>query len=343
MIIRRLREQDAQAVSELIITTMRLSNVGDYPAEFMEELVKTQTPEHVLQRASWTHFYVAEEADAIIGCGAIGPYWGKEDESSLFSFFVHPDHQGKGIGRAMMETLEQDAFALRAKRIEIPASITGLPFYLKMGYTFKNGITELDDEQLYRLEKHVIPQNQQTILDILFHRHSYRGKYKPEKVPREHLKAIMEAGLAAPSGCNKQTTSLIAVDDPDVLARLREAIDPPVGETAPAMICVLTQRINAYRDRCFAIQDYAAAIENMLLAITVLGYQSCWYEGHITDTDRICDQIARILDVPEEYELVCILPVGIAESEPAAPKKKAFQERAWFNGFQQDEPKRRNG
>ncbi len=335
MNIRRLREQDAQKVSELIVTTIRISNIGDYPAELMEELVKTQTPEHVLQRASWTHFYVAEEDGAIIGCGAIGPYWGKEDESSLFSIFVHPDYQGKGIGRAIMETLERDEFALRASRIEIPASITGLPFYQKMGYTFKNGNTEIDDEHLYRLEKYVIPKNQQTILETILHRRSYRGKFKPERVPREHLKAIMEAGLAAPSGCNKQTTSLIAVDDPDVLARIRAAIDPPVGETAPAVLCVLTQRKNAYRDRCFATQDYAAAIENMLLAITALGYQSCWYEGHITDTDRICDQIAQILNVPEGYELVCILPVGRAESEPTSPKKKAFHERAWFNGFQQ--------
>ena len=153
MIIRRLKEEDAQAVSGLIITTIRISNIGDYQAELMEELVKTQTPEHVLQRASWMHFYVAEEDGDIIGCGAIGPYWGREDESSLFSIFVHPDHQGKGIGRAIVETLEQDEFALRAKRIEIPASITGLPFYRRLGYDFKDGKEEIDEEQLYRLEK----------------------------------------------------------------------------------------------------------------------------------------------------------------------------------------------
>ena len=74
----------------------------------------------------------------------------------------------------------------------------------------------------------------------------------------------------------------------------------------------------------------------MLLAITALGYQSCWYEGHITDTDRIGDRIARILGVPEDYELVCILPVGRAEAAPAAPKKLPFGERAWFNGFRND-------
>lgn len=171
-------------------------------------------------------------------------------------------------------------------------------------------------------------------IECILSRHSYRGRFLPNPVPREHLKLIMEAGLAAPSGCNKQTVSLIAVDDPETLNKLHAVITPPVGETAPAMICVLSQPIIAYADRCFAIQDYAAAIENMLLTITALGYQSCWYEGHITDKDRICDKMAAILNVPDTHQLVCFLPVGIAESEPVPPKKKSFDDRAWFNYFQ---------
>ena len=170
-------------------------------------------------------------------------------------------------------------------------------------------------------------------LESIFTRHSYRGKYKNTPVLREHLVKIMEAGLAAPSGCNKQTTSLIAVDDGAVLRQLHEVIRPPVGETAPAAICVLTKRVNAYRDRCFAVQDYAAAVENMLLAIVALGYESCWYEGHITDEDRIGAQMARILGVPDGYELVCFLPVGVAAEAGKAPVKKDFSERAWFNSF----------
>lgn len=170
-------------------------------------------------------------------------------------------------------------------------------------------------------------------LEAILARRSYRGEYEPTPVPREHLTAILEAGLAAPSGCNKQTTSLIAVDDPAVLKKLLSVMRPPVGETAPAAICVLTRRIVAYRDRCYAVQDYSAAIENMLLAITALGYQSCWYEGHITDEDRLGDQMARALGVPEEYELVCFLPVGVAKTQPTPPRKKPFGERAWFNAF----------
>ena len=171
-------------------------------------------------------------------------------------------------------------------------------------------------------------------IDVINNRHSYRGKFKSTPVPREDLITIMQAGLNAPSGCNKQSTSLIAVDDPELMKKLHDVINPPMGETAPAMICVLSQKIIAYRDRCFAVQDYSAAIENMLLAIVDLGYQSCWYEGHVTDVDRIGYQMAQILGVPDEYELVCFLPVGIAAEEVTAKAKKPFEERAWFNGFQ---------
>ncbi len=175
------------------------------------------------------------------------------------------------------------------------------------------------------------------VLEAIAKRRSYRGKYKQTPVPRADLCAIMEAGLQAPSACNKQTTSLIAVDDPETLKALRAVIDPPAAETAPALICVLTRRIFAYRDRCYSVQDYSAAIENMLLAVVSLGYQSCWFEGHITDTDRINDKMAKILGIPEEYELVCMLPVGIAEGEPSLPKKKDFNDRAWFNSFPKEE------
>ena len=170
-------------------------------------------------------------------------------------------------------------------------------------------------------------------LEAIFSRRSYRGRYKPDAVPREDLVTIMKAGLSAPSGCNKQTASLIAVDDREVLDRLFAVIDPPVAQTAPAVICVLTRRINAYRDKCYAVQDYSAAIENMLLAVTALGYASCWYEGHITDEDMIGRKMADILGVPGEYELVCMLPVGRPETEPSQSAKLPFGERAWFNGF----------
>lgn len=151
--VRRFQESDAQKVSELIIKTLRTTNIKDYSAEYIENDVKIFTPEGVIKRASWTHFYVICDKDVIVGCGAIGSYWGKKDESSLFTIFVLPEYQGKGVGRKIIETLEKDEFFLRAKRVEIPASITACEFYKKMGYTYKDGIDVVDEEQLFRLEK----------------------------------------------------------------------------------------------------------------------------------------------------------------------------------------------
>ena len=153
MIIRSFCEADAEKVSALIIHTLQASNSKDYSAETISALEKKMQPSGVSERASWTHFYVAEENGDIIGCGAIGPYWGSETESSLFNIFVLPEYQGKGVGRKIIETLEQDGFFLRAKRVEVPASITGVGFYRKLGYECKNGIDRPDEERLYRLEK----------------------------------------------------------------------------------------------------------------------------------------------------------------------------------------------
>ncbi len=151
--VRKFCNSDADEVSALIIKTLRTTNIKDYSEEFIENDVKMFSPEGVVERASWTHFYVICDGDTIVGCGAIGPYWGKEDESSLFNIFVLPEYQGKGVGRKIIETLEQDEFFLRAKRVEIPASITACDFYRKLGYTYKNGVDVVDEEQLFRLEK----------------------------------------------------------------------------------------------------------------------------------------------------------------------------------------------
>jgi len=172
-----------------------------------------------------------------------------------------------------------------------------------------------------------------SVLNVINERTSYRGGYENTPVPREDLKKIMEAGLAAPSGCNTQTTSLIAVDDTALLSKLKEVIDSEFEIKSPAIICVLTQAVPAYKDVCFNVQDYSAAIQNMLLAIVELGYETCWVEGQVTDVHKHGKKMAAILGVPDNFELVCFLPIGTPTDPRKHVTKKPFKERAWFNGF----------
>jgi len=154
MDIRLITEKDYKAVADMITRSVSSPSFAKfYPQKSIENVKNSLNEEGVKKRASWTHFYVIEEEGKIVACGAIGPYWNSLTESSLFSIFVDEDYQGKGFGRKIIETLEKDEFFTRASRIEIPASISAIPFYRKMGYEHKNGELTYTEEH-FCLEKH---------------------------------------------------------------------------------------------------------------------------------------------------------------------------------------------
>ena len=154
MEIRRFQPEDAAETAQMIAKTLIISNSKDYSEEYIERIIVSHSAEIIRERANDGHMYIVCDDSRIIGCGAIAGYWGSITESILLTIFVLPEYQGKGVGKQIIQTLEQDEFFLRANRIEIPASITAVEFYKKMGYNYKNGIAEMDDEQLYRLEKY---------------------------------------------------------------------------------------------------------------------------------------------------------------------------------------------
>jgi len=153
MIIRRFENDDAEAVSSLITRNFLEVNIRDYPKEEMELLSNEYNADKVKQVASYAHTYVVYEDAKIIGTGSISSFWGSKTESILLTIFVLPELHSQGIGKRIIETLENDELFLRANRIEIPASITACNFYEKMGYNYKNDKKELDDEGHYRMEK----------------------------------------------------------------------------------------------------------------------------------------------------------------------------------------------
>ena len=151
--LRRYRDGDEYAVSEVICTTLAISNSEDYPPEMISESIRSHSPELTAKAAGNAHFYVACVGDSIIGCGGITDYWGSEEESYLTSVFVLPHYQGRGVGRKIINALEADEYFLRARRTEVGASLTAVPFYLKMGYEFKNDNSLPDEFGAVRMQK----------------------------------------------------------------------------------------------------------------------------------------------------------------------------------------------
>lgn len=155
MITHRLfEEEDIEEIRALIAHTLRTANCADYPEEYIEEEIQRMDDAFLIEKSIYTNFYVFFDGEKIVGTGAIGPYWGKEGTSRLFHIYVLPEFQGKGIGREILKTLEQDRHFLEAKQIDASTPASALGFFKKMGYEFKDDMTEPDDEQLYRLGKY---------------------------------------------------------------------------------------------------------------------------------------------------------------------------------------------
>ena len=172
------------------------------------------------------------------------------------------------------------------------------------------------------------------LFEVIKERHSYRGAYSDDTVPREDLKRIVAAGLAAPSGCNAQTTRFVIVDDPGKLAAIGALHTMPAMQQAKAMICVVTDREPepVYQGMSFQVEDCSAATENMLLAITALGYASVWIDGWLRAENR-AELIGNMLDIPKDKVLRIVLPVGVPTEEAPRREKMPFSERAWFNAY----------
>lgn len=161
-------------------------------------------------------------------------------------------------------------------------------------------------------------------------RHSYRGTFTGKQVPREDLKKIVQAGLQAPSGCNAQTTSFVIVDNPEIISHIGDITDNKVVRNAKAVIVCLADHHPVYHGTSFGVEDCAAAVENMLLAITALGYATVWIDGALR-ADNKAKKIAEILGVPGDKEVRIILPIGEPSEKGLQRERKPFAERAWFN------------
>lgn len=161
---------------------------------------------------------------------------------------------------------------------------------------------------------------------------SYRGPFKDKKVPRKDLEKIIEAGIRAPSGYNRQTTSFVIADDPEVIKQIGEIMSNEHVSVSPAVIVVLMDTDDGGKDLYFGIEDYGAAVENILLAVTALGYGTVWIDGSLRREKR-AERLGDLLGVPERYKVRVVLPLGVPAEEKAQNEKKSFDERAWYNRY----------
>ena len=147
-------------------------------------------------------------------------------------------------------------------------------------------------------------------LEAIFTRRSTR-RMKPELPPRELIEKVVEAGRAAPSGSNNQTTHFIVITKPEVLAELAALIQSEFAsmEAGPDTYVSLRRSISAAKTGNYvfhynapvlivtanqqgygnAIADSACALENMMIAANALDLGACWINQlhWLTDQQKI--------------------------------------------------------
>lgn len=170
------------------------------------------------------------------------------------------------------------------------------------------------------------------LFEAIDKRGCYRGKFDDTPVSRDVLVKIVDAGIKAPSGCNKQTTSFVVVDDPELLRQIGEVIPTPVCQTAKAMIVCVADERPVYGDISFYKEDCSASVENMLLAITAFGLSTVWYDG-VLRREEHAEKIATILRIPTNKRVQVLLPIGVAAEQGTKSTRNPFEKRVSFNAW----------
>lgn len=175
------------------------------------------------------------------------------------------------------------------------------------------------------------------LFEVIKNRHSYRGPFTDSPVSREDLTRIVQVALAAPSGANGQTTRFVIIDDCEIIDNIRK-LHPgsKAMQTAPAFIASIIdkQPEPVYQGMSFQIEDCAAAVENMLLATTALGYATVWIDGWLRRENR-AETIGNMINLHPEKIIRILLPIGVPAEKTSGPEKLPFEKRAFYNQYGQ--------
>lgn len=160
-------------------------------------------------------------------------------------------------------------------------------------------------------------------IEVLKNRRSIKS-YKKDQISKEDLKKILEAGTYAPTGMNRQSPVIVAIQDKNTIEKLSKLnakilnadVDPFYG--APTLLVVFADsNCSTY------VEDGSLVVGNLLNAAASLGIGSCWIhrakEMFITDEGK---SYMKKWGLGENYIGIgnCIL--GYADKEYAVKPRK---------------------
>lgn len=164
-------------------------------------------------------------------------------------------------------------------------------------------------------------------------RHSIR-RYKDIPIPIELIGKVVQAGTFAPTSGNIQDYRFIIVRD---LAKRKALATASLQqfwmEEAPVHIVVCNEIKKAKQyyglrgERLYAVQNCAAAVENMLLAAHALGLATCWVGGFDEDL------VKSAIGIPPYARPHAIVTLGYPNEDPNPPLKYKLENITYLEGY----------
>lgn len=169
------------------------------------------------------------------------------------------------------------------------------------------------------------------VIETIMARRSVR-KYLPQPVNRDTMQVILNCGINAPNGQNKQSWAIRVVDNTEFINGLTEVYkkaNPKAAEdpnfrnmfrNAPTVVFIAND--TAYD---FSQVDCGLLGENMILSAWSMGIGSCCLGGPIRfmKTDPEAAEYLKRLNIPEGYDLLYCIAFGYPDESPAAKPRDA--------------------
>lgn len=167
------------------------------------------------------------------------------------------------------------------------------------------------------------------VFEVIKNRCSVR-EYKPDPVPEESLKKILEAARFAPSAHNAQDWKFVVVKDLKKKKKLAEAAHNQEF-IAEAPVVIVAVALNPNQLMSCDVPSYAVdlsiACSYMVLQAWELGLGTCWI-GAFSQKD-----IKKIMGIPEKYKVVTLLPFGFPVESPEPKIRKSLEEIVCYEDF----------
>ena len=153
--------------------------------------------------------------------------------------------------------------------------------------------------------------------------------WQAKRLKEKEFEQLVDSARYAPSSCNRQPCYFILTRDTNKIKLLSEARGQKFVKNAPNCILVLinTEIFDKQEVTYTPYLDAGAAIENLLLKSQTLGLGACWVnfgKREVPESKR--REVMAAFKIPEYYEIISIIPIGIPERVPLPPGRKSISD-----------------